>query len=378
MPLSNKRNYTSPIQFNDSTKGMREAITGYQGMRDKRADRETALEQLLYSRNRDAKQDVIAADKVAYSRGRDDKSDLLASQKLLYDQGQDYKKDVIEGQKLTNTYNAAEATANYRADTLKENARYHKATEGDFSGFTDEYGKTWMVDKNTGKKEEINTGVGAGNMPFGGAGGKNIIMVDSTIPDGYGGQTTVKTPVDKRTGLDAEGNQPMVTKQATLSQSDKDYTKNYGQSETLNKSIRDSFSNKGIWGGLDAMTGPIGAFFGSKEGGDQRLVKQDLENLRLEATNKLTGVLSDQDMKIILDTIPTIDDQPNIARKKLAKVEKSIAAADANQFNRLVKSNPNAVKDIATGMTNGSTPVPPGYNLQRNSQTGQYRLVPVK
>ena len=299
----------------------------------------------------------------------------IAAEKVNYAMGRDVVSDAIAGQKLTNAFDTATATAGYRANVLKETKDHNRATEGDFAGFTDEYGKTWMINKNTGAKEEINTGVGAGNMPFGGAGGKNIIMVDSTTPDGFGGKTTVKIPVDKRTGLDAQGNQPQVVNQATLSQKDKDYTKNYGQSGTTVGNVRDTLGNTGIWGGLDAYTGPIGAFFGSKEGGEQRMVKQDLENLRLEATNKLAGVLSNQDMQIILDTIPTINDQPDIARKKLAKVEKSMAQADANQFNRLVKSNPNAVKDMAIGMVNGTTPVPPGYQLVQYDD-GSVSLIP--
>jgi len=300
---------------------------------------------------------------------------IYAQEKTKYNMGRDEVADAFKGDEIVNAAIDRENTANYRANTLKENERYHRATQGDFAGFTDEYGKTWMINKNTGAKEEINTGVGAGNMPFGGAGGKNIIMVDSTTPDGFGGKTTVKIPVDKRTGLDAQGNQPQVVNQATLSQKDKDYTKNYGQSGTTVGNVRGSLGNKGIWGGLDAMTGPVGAFFGSKEGGEQRMVKQDLENLRLEATNKLAGVLSNQDMQIILDTIPTINDQPDIARKKLAKVEKSMAQADANQFNRLVKSNPNAVKDMAIGMVNGTTPVPPGYQLVQYDD-GSVSLIP--
>jgi len=233
-----------------------------------------------------------------------------------------------------------------------------------------------MINRNTGDKVEINSGTyGNGGVPFGGPQGKNIVMVDSTVPDGFGGKTTVKVPVDKRTGLDAQGNTPQVVSQATLSQKDKDFTKLYGQGNTVVGAIRGSLGNTGIWGGLDAITGPVGAFFGSQAGGEQQLVKQDLENLRLEATNKLAGVLSNQDMQIILDTIPTIDDQPNVARKKLVKVEKSMADADAGQFNRLIKSNPNAVRDMASGMVNGTTPVPLGYQLVQY-QDGSVALIP--
>ncbi len=262
-----------------------------------------------------------------------------------------------------------------KADELQSIDSYRDKTAGDFGMFTDDYGKSWKIDKNSGDLTEVNTGIGSGNMTFGGAGGKNIVMVDKTVPDGHGGSTTVKVPVDKRTGQTVKGEVPTVVKQAVLSQKDRDFTKNYGQGSTTLNNVRGTLNNTGIWGGLDAITGKVGEFFGTEEGGKQSLLKQDLENLRLEATNKLSGVLSNQDMQIILDTIPTVSDQPDIARQKLAKVEASIAKADANQFNRLIKSNPNAVKDMAIGMVNGTTPVPTGYQLVQYDD-GSVSLIP--
>jgi hypothetical protein len=283
----------------------------------------------------------------------------------------------IKGAEINNQLLRDTATDSYRTKSLEQqktiaDKNYNK---GKWKTFTDDYGKSWKYDSNTGTMTEINAGdYGSGSIPS-----KHVIMVDKTVPDGFGGYTTIKVPVDKRTGKDADGNIPQVTQQATLTQKDKDFLKNYGQGNTTVGRIRTSLGKpgayNGVWGGIDAVTGPIGNFFGTKQGGDQALVKQDLENLRLEATNKLSGALSDQDMKIILDTIPTISDQPDVARRKLAKVESAIATAEANQFNRLAKSNPNAVQDLAVGMAKGTTPVPAGYALQYNPSTGQYRLV---
>ncbi len=361
--------YADRIRENAKNKSIREVLQATRGKDESTIDFKQGQLNNLLTKNLVSPEEAIMYSNAVSKKYEDqdalDLADVYRTQDLGYKDAQ-----------LVQDADKQLSLDKYRDTTTDETKRYHEATEGDFTIIDDEYGKTWQLDKNTGVRTPINTGVyGSNGVPFGGKGGKNIIMVDKTVPDGFGGSTKVKVPVDKRTGKDAEGNVPQVINQAAFSQKDKDWSKNYGQSGTTVGNVRASLGNKGIWGGLDALTGPVGAFFGSKEGSDQRLVKQDLENLRLEATNKLTGVLSNQDMQIILDTIPTINDQPEVARQKLAKVEKSMAQADANQFNRLVKSNPNAVKDMAIGMVNGSTPVPPGYQLVQYDD-GSVSLIP--
>jgi hypothetical protein len=286
------------------------------------------------------------------------------ARELAASQYQDSRDDTLFDQGLKSGELAE--TIDYNRDKLAQDkaAADQRYEKGKYMLFNDDYGKTWKLNKNTGVREPINDGA-YGSGAYGGMGRNSTVMVDKTVPDSFGGSTTIKVPVNKYTGKDADGNIPAVVKQATLSQKDKDFTKNYGSGATTIDSVRKYLDPKysGIWGGLDAVTGPVGNFFGAEEGSNQALAKQDLENLRLEATNKLTGTLSDADMKIILDTIPTINDQPEVAKAKLQKVETAIAKADANQFNRLVKSNPNAVKDMAIGMVNGTVPVPRGYQL---------------
>lgn len=277
----------------------------------------------------------------------------------------------------TAPYIAQRDYANKRADTLF-NQGIETGKLQTKTATQPKTGETYTFNPETGKYDiPLYEGIDPLKVAQAKANGNNTVMVDKTVPDGFGGSTTIKVPVNKYTGKDAEGNTPKVVKQATLSQKDKDFTKNYGSGSDVIKTVYDYLEPKhsGIWGGLDSLTGPIGKFFGSTEGENQALAQQALENLRLEATNKLSGVLSDQDMKIILDTIPTINDQPELAKAKLQKVETAIAKADANQFNRLVKSNPNAVKDMAIGMVKGTTPVPTGYQLVKYKD-GSVALIP--
>ncbi len=261
-------------------------------------------------------------------------------------------------------------TADYRADSLTQQDRNSQRSfqKGKFTTFDDDNGNVWRLNKNTGDRVKIQ---GATGIPS-----KYITTTTKKVGDGFGGYTKTEQRVDSRNGNPLGEPYVIETTYATPTQKDKDFTKNYGQSQPVIGTIRNSFGDTKIWGGLDAVTGPVGKFFNAEEGNRQALVKQDLENLRLEATNKLAGVLSNQDMQIILDTIPTINDQPQVAEAKLAKVEKAISDADANQFNRLAQSNPQLVNDMGQGMMNDPATVPVGYKLQRDTESGRYRLIP--
>ena len=244
-----------------------------------------------------------------------------------------------------------------------------------FGTFTDDYGKSWKYNKDDGTVTIINTGTyddGSGsNVP---AKYRQVVQVKDR--DGLGNETVKQVVIDKRNGQPINaGESTTGTVAPTLSQKDKDFTKLYGQGNTTIGNVRGTLDDTGIWGGFDSKVQGIGAFFNTDAGNKGSLLNQDLENLRLEATSKLSGVLSNQDMQIILDTIPTSSDQPEVARTKLAKVEKAMADADANQFNRLVKSNKAAVKDMAIGMVNGTTPVPTGYQLVQYDD-GAVALIP--
>ncbi len=261
-------------------------------------------------------------------------------------------------------------------DKLTEDTRYHKAIEGDFSINSDDRGNTWKLNKNTGEREKLSSGSGINP--------KNIQLVPVTTRDGLGVETTEYVPVDKTTGkrvggVNADGTNTgnvSGTKSPTLSQKDKDFTKNYGTSSDVANRVKDTFSDTGLWGGLDAITGKVGQFFNTDEGNKQGLLNQDLSELRLGITSRLSGVLSDKDMQVLLDTIPQVSDQPEVAQQKLKKTMELTGKAEATELSRLYESNSELIQPLYQEMESGNKKVPYGYDLQRNNSTGQYRLVP--
>jgi len=289
------------------------------------------------------------------------------------------REDKLLQQDITNAYKDAnlgleytkqEDLTQYRADTIEQNDKNSQRSydKGKFTTFDDDNGSVWRLDKNTGTAVNIKDASGVPN--------KYIGVKTMKKSDGFGGYVKTEQRVDTRTGKPL-GEAYVVEKvSAPLTQKDKDFLKSYGSSSIVSDRILNSINtNPGAWGGIDEYTGKIGNFFGSEEGQAQSLAKQDLNEMTLSITGKLSGVLSDRDMQTLLDTIPQISNQPELARKKLIKANRLIGNGEAAELNRLLSSNPAVVKDIVGRITNGEVKAPYGYKLQRNKSTGEYRFI---
>jgi hypothetical protein len=288
----------------------------------------------------------------------------------------------IETAKLVQTADQQAATQDYRNKALEETSRHNLATEGKvtpkgFGAITDDYGTTYIYDKDTGNyKPIVNTAAGAGAVPP-----KNIKVVNVTDRDSYGRETTTPYTINAKTGnvvkdgIDTGSKPPVGTKQPTLSEKDKAYADSFGEIGDLATQI-DTLAKQspGSFGLLDQYTGRIGSILGTEEGLTQRKADAIASNLKAGfAKSQMSGVLSDQDIRLLSKQIPTTADQPHEVEQKVNFIKDYMAKKNVEWYNRVEKSNPGvASKATATSR------VPLGMQKQRHPVTGEYRLVPIQ
>ncbi len=167
-----------------------------------------------------------------------------------------------------------------------------------------------------------------------------------------------------------------VVKEATLNQGDKNFVDTYGGDIDAAKRINASYGDTGIWGGVDAITGKVGAFLGTEEGGRQSLIDSDLANMKIAAQEAIKGVPSDKDTKTLELSIPSISDQPEIAKAKMQQFQQKLGRINARKVQRLGQSNPSVANEMYRRMHSGDIPVPYGYDLDLTD--GVYTLVKEK
>jgi hypothetical protein len=219
----------------------------------------------------------------------------------------------------------------YKDTALGETIRHNQAMESKvapkgFGAITDEFGTTYIYNKDTGKYEPI---VNA-NASTGGVSPKNIQIVDVVSRDGSGNETTKKVPVNKLTGnivVDGRdsGEKASSFKRPTPSQQDRD-------SALAGKKGMDNIANiKQLY--APDIVGPIDNAFAwvanatgtAQSGGDAERnykLNQEVQNLKANLTSALIkGVPSDRDLAMIEDMLPSTSDSEAVFNAKLKRIE---------------------------------------------------------
>ena len=272
--------------------------------------------------------------------------------------------------------------ANTRADELfkqtldtnklAEDTRYHKAIEGDYSINSDDRGNTWKLNKNTGEREKLSSGSGINP--------KNIQLVPVTNRNSSGVETTNYVPVDKTTGKVVGGQDASATKYPVISNSDKTYRddlpvidQNIEKLEAIinNPEYADSFGQ--LDNAIDSTTRWLGF---QNDDSEKNAEIGALSSNLLAGFGKaqMAGVLTDQDMKIIKQQIPSASDSPATAKKKIAFIKDLMNVRNESWRGRLDQSNPNW---LPKEQINATTPTPNGMKKQINTDTGEVRFVPI-
>jgi hypothetical protein len=88
---------------------------------------------------------------------------------------------------------------------------------------------------------------------------------------------------------------------------------------------------------------------------------------------------SDRDLKAIEVMLPNRTDEPDVALRKLQRFKKWTFEKQAGTVNRLLASNPSAVKPYILD-ENGKVKrgLIPGHELVRDTETGIYKYIPIE
>ena len=241
----------------------------------------------------------------------------------------------------------------YRTNTFNESTRHNKAMEN--KGFapkgygmtTDEYGTTYMYNKDTGKYEAIvNGNANNGAVPPKFIGNTSVVDTDPAT----GIETKKQVSFDKRNPtVDLNGNPITSVSYPTITKDDRDYLQGI---PTMNKMVTDLSkiidTSSGSFGPVDQYTGKIGAMLGKDEGTAQTKARAISSNL-LAGFGKaqMAGVLTDQDMKIIKEQIPSVSDTQAEAQTKMKFLKDFLKTKTTAWIKEKERTNPGFVpKDV--------------------------------
>jgi len=225
-----------------------------------------------------------------------------------------------------------------------------KTTPKGYGAITDDFGTTYIYNKDTGKHEPIvNANAGKGNVSP-----KNIVLksVDVTVPGG--GTKTVTKAVNKTTGNIVEdgvdtGVKLEGTKEPTLSQKDKSFLDNYSSATQDIAALDAIFSDErssGAFGPLDAQTAKVGAMAGTDDGKVYTLFNALRGKMMTSITDQLAGALSDKDMAYLEAQLPSSSDTFAQAQIKWNNFKQRYRQVRQDRLNRLRSSNPQGISDF--------------------------------
>ena len=145
-------------------------------------------------------------------------------------------------------------------------------------------------------------------------------------------------------------------------------TKNIKDLDTI---IRDP-ETSGSFGPVDQYTGKIGGMLGTDEGKTVTKINTLSSNL-LAGFGKaqMAGVLTNQDMDIIKQQIPSSGDTHVEAQTKIEFIKNFMAEKNQAWYRRMEESNPG----FAFGTVTADTPVPLGFAKYKNAD-GSYTIEP--
>ena len=217
-----------------------------------------------------------------------------------------------------------------------------------YGAITDDFGTTYIYDKDTGKyKPIVNEGAGKGRVSP-----KNIKTVNVTNRDSYGNETTETYTINTNTGnvvqngVDTGVKVPGGTKRPTLSDKDKQFIDGY---QSTVKDIADMDAiftdsrSAGSFGPIDAYTAWVGGKMGTDEGNIYTLFNSLRGKMMTSITDQLAGALSDKDMAYLESQLPSSSDTFAQAQIKWNNFKQRYRQILDDRIKRLRESNPQAV-----------------------------------
>jgi hypothetical protein len=291
---------------------------------------------------------------------------------LLGIRGVDPKTAVMVGTGIADPYiekRKQDALEDYRNRSL--GIQYLNATKTTPKGYgmvTDEYGTTYVYNKDTGDYTPIKgDGSRLGVSP------KNIVLKTVTSRDANGVETTVQVPYNKLTGepvygtsiggVKAKDNNGSVVanqngaagvKYPTMDKSTKEQKESLQSSWNLIDSINVPTPEQS--GPIDSRWDDAMAWLNvdTKDAVAAKQFDQEVANLATAfGTAQVKGVLSDKDMKFIEQQLPSREYSPEVNANRINSIKNKIKEA-IGRFNSMNPYNPIDINTTATDKPKGS------------------------
>jgi len=250
----------------------------------------------------------------------------------------------------------------FRTDTLDESIRHNQAVESKvtpkgYGSVTTDNGDVYSFNKDTGTMELVQKGNGFNS--------KNISLQAVTSRDSSGVETTQYVPFNKVTGKPIGGGDvPTGTKYPTISTGDKSYRDDIPAIDTNIANLEAMINNPAYassFGIADNAIDGVSRWAGIESDGASKNAEISALSSNLLAgfgKAQMNGVLTDQDMKIIKQQIPSASDSPQTAKKKMAFVKELMATRNKAWSNRLKQSNPGWLEEDNVPVTSTTPKVP--------------------
>ncbi len=259
-----------------------------------------------------------------------------------------YAQEQVEREKLqqdvTNAYK--DASLLNQQDQITETGRHNvamesKTTPKGFGMVSDDLGNFYQYSKDTGEYSMVQQA---------GAGGVNpdhVSLKPVVSRDENGIETTKYVPFNKMNGQPINGADAGGIKYPVISNGDKSYRDDMPVIDNNIANLEAMINNPkyaSSFGQFDNAVDSTARWMGYQGDGTEKNAEINALSSNLLAgfgKAQMAGVLTDQDMKIIKQQIPSSSDSPATARKKMAFVKELMAVRNKSWSERLNASNPN-------------------------------------
>ncbi len=234
---------------------------------------------------------------------------------------------------------------------LGETSRHNQVMEGrgSYGMTTDDYGNTYVLNKNSGELEMIEGSNQVGTNP------KNIVLKTVTDRDGYGNETTRQIPFDKTTGQPVTDGAGVGTKAPALSQQDRDAADATGKALGLLDTISGQYNPDLVGLADNTLAASLNSLgINTADTTKNRVLNATMQNLKANLTAALIkGVPSDKDMKVIEDMLPATSDSEDVFQAKLGNIKEILSKQSQGTKKQIL--DPRQQGGIVPVSTPGST-----------------------
>ena len=265
----------------------------------------------------------------------------------------------------------------HNANTLVEQSRHNVATENKHTSkgygmISDDLGNFYQYNKDDGSYKLVQEAGSGGVNP------NHVTLKPVTSRDASGIETTKYVPVNKMTGQSINSESTTATKYPVIANSDKTYRDDMPVIDSNIANLESMINNPAYassFGVVDNALDGVSRWAGFETQGAEKNAEINALSSNLLAgfgKAQMAGVLTDQDMKIIQQQIPSASDSPQTAKKKMAFIKDLMGVRNKSWRDRMNQSNPGWLKQDNVPSPS-TTPQVPLEDLVPIGN-GQYRM----